>query len=112
MTSTPERTPAEELRAAASELRAVAGAVTADRPTWFADGQLHDAEVFTDLSWTTLTGADAAWISAMTPALAEPLAEWLEDASGDFEAEHRTEPEMSNEFHALAVARVINGGAS
>jgi len=141
MTTTPERTPAEELRAAVKLLREVADGTT--RGPWVCHPTItRDDE--NDYAWTicrticegtgdgcepdcganvlttgaegceedNVSGADAAWIALAHPALAEPLAEWLEDTAGDFEAEHRTEPEMSNEFHALAVARVINGGAS
>lgn len=116
MTSTPERTPAEELRAAAAKLRAVAWAVAQDRPGgWFNEIEITDAEVKGPLVWSTLTGADAVWIALTSLALAEPLAAWLEDGAKHYETYAKSHGRDIAErvvYHGLAVAHVISGGAS
>lgn len=98
-------TPAQELRAAAARLREEAQPL-------LADGAEKDWSEF-----FTLNGADLGlgphdeqWIALVGPALAEPLAQWLETEAHmverrDLSAEGQT-------FHALKVARAINGRSS
>lgn len=98
-------TPAEELRAAATKLREKA------QP-------LMDAAADKDWTWTdffTLHGPDLGliredeeWIALMTPELAEPFAKLLDLYAAAYEAEAINLP---GTMHALAVARLINGGA-
>ncbi|MGV9779732.1 hypothetical protein [Streptosporangium sp. NPDC003464] len=58
------------------------------------------------------TEADAAWIAAMHPDLAEPLAAWLDEAARHADMnEHRAPRHRRDLTWALAVARVILGGA-
>lgn len=118
-------TPAEELRAAAARLRAAAApwiAQTKELPSggrWYARGDLADA-LDTHVG-TPYPDSDERWIVLASPALAEPLAAWLEDAmwlaeecanaqaglnGGHEVTAHRGIPQ------ALATARVINGGGS
>jgi hypothetical protein len=62
-----------------------------------------------------VTMFDAAWIALTHPGLAEPLAVWLEDAArqyDDFAKEYVADVAERVVWYALAVARVINGGAS
>lgn len=59
---------------------------------------------------------NALWIALMSPALAEPLAAWLEGCAGEADAmAHPTDwgicDEPGSVQSALAVARLINGGA-
>lgn len=118
-------TAAEELRAAAFRLReaaehAAAGPWTA-APVWSARSHAtsaiyslaHDAgstksEVVAsgraDKSGGIVNPFNAVWIAAVHPGLAEPLAVWLEGAAEDSEV-------IGSDYQALAVARVINGGA-
>jgi len=104
---------AEELRAAAAKLRnAAAPAECLDE---WADFYATDEDV---------PEADRPWIALLSPALAEPLALWLEEVA---EKAGRTaslfvavDPEQGPPpvgatpqlASALGVARVINGGAS
>lgn len=115
-------TPQDELRAAARLLRETYKTAFHDRP-W---------ENTEDVLWVggptwgyritkegTLTEGDAAWITLTQPALAEPLAAWLEDAAETYEAlledlpdhyQARIEPmARATAEHALAVARTISG---
>lgn len=105
-------TPAEELRAAATELRETAKRAHYQDDRWFVDvagpvastawlGPSHDV--------LTATWPQAAWAALMHPKLAEPLAEWLEMEA--HMAEKRGLSAEGNTFHALKVARAINGGA-
>ncbi len=57
-----------------------------------------------------LDEGDAAWIALMSPALAEPLAVWLESWDGIAFNEHG--PMADDLQHALNVARAILGEAS
>jgi hypothetical protein len=88
-------TPAEELRAAATMLREAAA--DSDSENWY------NAESLA----LSLDGADVAWIALAHPGLAEPLAAWLDDAAWTWDVVR-----LAERRHLLAVARVINGGAS
>jgi hypothetical protein len=127
-----ERTPAEQLREAAQMLRDTASDAT--RGPWVHHRTItRDDE--NDFAWTVcrticdggsggcepdcgadvlttgaegceednVTEADASWIALVHPGLAEPLAAWLESAA------NRAPTEVT--YRALAVARVLNGGA-
>lgn len=137
MTTTPERTPATELCAAAAKLRAVAEIATGGpweiRPGnnvssniaasavegggWMViDGGGWSEEVDGKLKavvYGAALNADAAWITLMHPGMAEPLAKWLEDAARGYEGfaeDHGHDVAERVVWHALAVARVVNGG--
>jgi len=122
-----DRTPIEELRAAATIVRQAAAKATpgpwrirqgntissniADR-----DGHMViDGGGWTDGTKTVVYGAalnaDAAWIALMSPALAEPLAAWLESEALSLRSFDRS---WHGTFaaRALAVARSINGSES
>lgn len=67
----------------------------------------YDVTAFPSLSVYVaqdLSEYDAEWIALMGPALAEPLAEWLESVAAEGRASRRTGP--------MAVARAILGEAS
>jgi hypothetical protein len=116
-TTTKTRTPAEELRAAATKLRETAEKATPG--PWGAPE--HDSSVvawrvgpggFDDdfdyvIDQTLDRAEDADWIALAHPGLAEPLAEWLEMEA--HMAERRGLSAEGNTFHALKVARAING---
>lgn len=106
-------TPADELRAAASKVRALAS--TATPGPWEMGG-------VGDFGWTVRMGPtstetedseqgaiDAAYIAAMHPGVGTALATWLEHAA-DRLAIARTHPDWQEvaEPAALAVARLIN----
>ncbi|WP_405149522.1 hypothetical protein OG589_14810 [Sphaerisporangium sp. NBC_01403] len=103
----------EELRAAAAKVRAKAenaeSASTGDLP-WVPTGT---GDVITDeQSLTVVQDAgvfDAEWIALVHPGLAEPLALWLEAEAHMCEVRPGNSAE-GHTFHALKVARVINGG--
>lgn len=99
-----ERTPTETLRAAASKLRALARHATYRDGRWMVDvagpaastswlGPSHDV--------LTATWRQAAWVDTAKPALAEPLAIWLNREAKD------VRPRTGQS--ALAVARIILG---
>lgn len=99
-------TPAQELRQAASHLRALAAKAAPgpwhlwDRGVGWEITELPDCH-----DGTTFWEQDARWIAAMSPAVAEPLAQWLEDA---------TEYVVVGMHHpwvqaAVTFARAING---
>lgn len=115
MTDTPERTPAEELRAAAEWLRKFAHGTT--RGPWVHHRTITRNDE-NDYAWTicrpiceqdsgecdpdcganvlttgaegceedNVTEVDASWIALVHPGLAEPLAVWLEDGAKHYEA--------------------------
>ena len=108
-------TSVEKLRAAASRLRLLAGQAGSGQWGCTVHG---DYAVFgrNDESGRALDtigavyGTDARvvpWIVAMQPAVAAPLAMWLDDTASDFEAERRTEPEASQQEYALAFAEAV-----
>lgn len=107
---------AEELRAAATKLRETAA--TAHPAPWrpeidelgrgvdVRDGQ--DAHIAFGL-----TMADAGWLALVHPGLAEPLAAWLESAARKVDGNEYLPPRRHYDpAEALAIARVITGGAS
>lgn len=122
---------AEELRAAATKLRETAigttpapwedhsaegtawpiliagGSIPGD-PTGYRDLVIKVHESITD---EVMTYADAAWIALASPALAEPLAVWLEKVATDHEISTKAGVGVviSPNNPALAVARAING---
>ena len=89
-------TPIDELRAAATKLREIASAAAPGAP-WVLAEQMEDCG---------LGDAASAWIALASPALAEPLAEWLEMTADWWDA-FGIDPETDHP--ALAVARAING---
>ena len=134
-------TPAEELHAAATKLRETADAVPQgtddDRKDWA--GQPWRTEecdrdcacivyqgVYPDDPFKPVvppiqyvadaeTAEHATWVALAHPGLAEPLATWLEAVAGGWEQSAVLSPGASDvrfaAHPALAVARVINGGA-
>ena len=145
-----ETAPAEELRAAAKVLRKTASKATPGpwrrHDTWLDVGG-HTATVLTDrddlnqtslVAWLPTFSAEpwsdgrnawnnAAWIALASPALAEPLAAWLEGCATDLECaetaaakwgdaerlgpgDYVDEPDSAR--HALTLARLINGRQS
>ena len=121
-------TPAEELVAAAAKLRETATAATPGPwedvstddtgawPRWIlgapnADGYGQDVlvvheEVAEDYS--VIAREDLAWIALASPALAEPLAAWLESWDGlEFTEQGALLDDLK---YALKIARVITGG--
>lgn len=113
MTGVQTRTPAEELRDAATKIRETA-AKACDGPWENAEGVLWIGGATwgyaVPKSEFLPNGADPAWIALMHPGLAEPLAEWLEHEA--YLVEKRDLSAEGNTFHALKVARAINGTAS
>lgn len=129
-------TPAAELRAAAAKLREMAdrtiggpwytvGLPWNDRTLYViaGDEDPHRGMYVADVEHPTLErsgteNANAEWIALANPAIAEPLAAWLEDCAGQAESmpgpgRFGTCDEPGSVQHALAVARAINpGGAS
>lgn len=145
-------TPAEELRAAAQALREAAKDTTSTEGGWGGStdeehgtafifgGPVDEAGYRTGIVFefkdeldcencARPSFADVGWMITATPALAEPLAKWLE-STALLARTHKTDPdyEAKNRFRwclecnneecealqhidkALAVARVINGG--
>lgn len=127
-------TPAEELRAAATRVREVAKEATPG--PWRIDAECSDMVISPEPAWTggpTVIAGDlhdgtpigdwdnVAWIALTSPALAEPLADLLDDV-GDLIDSHPdlARPHVDGEpcgdlacrivHHALAVARTILGG--
>lgn len=109
-------TAADELRQAAAKVRDTHATLAETKDI---RGQLDLTE------WGEWFGPDDiinlaevnAWIALMSPALAEPLAAWLEGCAGQAEAmRHNAEFAVCDEpgsvQAALKVARAINGGAS
>jgi hypothetical protein len=94
---------AEELRAAAAKLRLAAA--PADCVDEWAEFYASDEDV---------SATDRAWIALLSPALAEPLALWLESEARDAEEMDSGYPQLVGEKRraAVAVAYVINGGGS
>lgn len=124
-------TPAEELRIAAQTIRDAAKVATAGpwkaSPVW--SGRSHaksavyshahragsvESEVVAsglrDRAGGIVQPGNAVWIAAVHPGMAEPLAEWLEHEA--YMAEKRGLSVEGNTFHAIKVARAINGTAS
>lgn len=131
--------PAEELRKAALTLRETAAKATRGPwccyPTVGRDLELDEGNAYTvsrgycdredgncepdcgaDVIHTggmgcqedTLKADDAAWITVAHPGLGEPLARWLDLYVGAYEV---GTIDLPGTVQALAVARVINGGA-
>jgi hypothetical protein len=100
-------TEAEELRAAAAKLRETAA--NASPGPWSAQDFAFRHGL-----------ADAAWIALMDPAVAEPLAAWLEETARQYEMPPCDFPdgvcnscERRDDFvHAMAVAHIINGNGA
>lgn len=108
-------TPAEELHAAAAKLRETAAEPLACIEPVI-DGDLDEWTKFYARDWSDAPEGDGPWIALMTPELAEPLAQLLEDVASDLadfdEERDGCECTAANGFHqAIRVARVINGGA-
>lgn len=105
-------TPAEELRAAAEKLRALAA--EASEAPWTVNrwGNVESAD-FSEAAevWPIQAkpGNDAAYIAAMHPGVGTTLADWLHTAAANASA--LTWPNQFIES-ALAVARAINGSQS
>lgn len=101
-------TAADELRQAAAKVREKGAALTdaGAHRTW-REGWLA-AHILRE---------DEEWVALMSPALAEPLAAWLEDCAGQASAMSGPDDfgicdEPGSVQAALKVARAINGGAS
>lgn len=108
--------PTEELRAAARLLRETASKATPG--PWKTKG-------FGDFGWLVVDAdpagrfsvetednehgrADAAWIALVSPAVADPLAAWLESVAHELSTAHPDwHPYLTR--HALPVARLILG---
>jgi hypothetical protein len=91
-----EKTVADELREAAARCREAGAA--ASPPPWRRDGMT--IATGWDTAALAYNGVDAAWIALASPALAEPLAAWLEQAAHDFDVEveeHR--PDCCGDVH-------------
>ena len=76
----------------------------------------HASEVIPSMRATSkrplVRPGDAAWIALASPALAEPLAVWLETCANDLADARHYIDEPNSCGHALAVARAITGSAS
>jgi hypothetical protein len=90
MADTTEKTIAAELREAASRLRTAGSA--ASKPPWRRDGMA--IATGSGIAALAYNGVDADWIALASPALAEPLASWLEE-----EAELAEESSEVQEWH-------------
>ena len=117
MNQSTDRTPAEEMRAAAKLLRET-GTVTTPGPWttghvpgvgWCVSNPTLSMCVAAEQGW--LGEGDAAWIALAHPGLAEPLAQWLENTSLTLGRPGHREWH-GTEKAALAAARIINGGES
>lgn len=113
-------TAAEEMRAAAAKLRETAKGVSHFPTPWTVEPAEDDQWRVIYVKDNPLAGLIATtpdygrvwlaeWIALMHPGQAEPLAEWLEHEA--YMAEKRGLSVEGNTFHAVKVARVINGGA-
>ena len=107
-------TPVEELRAAAALLRETAA--VPQSPRWIQRGDLAEPYGFAD--------ATEAWITLMSPALAETLAAWLDGCADDLAGALGSYPatetgvnvldlvsEPDSVGRALDLARLLNGDA-
>jgi hypothetical protein len=126
------RTPIEELRAAATRIREFAEGTTpadGDPSGWLGHADEETGHTFIfggPVKDGYRTGtvfefkdeldceecnrpspADLNWMWLMSPQLAEPLAEWLEHEA--YMADRRGLSVEGNTFHAMKVARFING---
>ena len=108
------QTPADELRAAAEKLRALADAATPG--PWEQTG-------IGDYGWTVTTPgthvaetddsdrgrADADWIAAMHPGVGLALADWLDLAATEYDPAADVQETDRSHDAALAVARAVLG---
>jgi hypothetical protein len=129
--SPPDRmTPQQTLTAAATKVRETSQGVSHYPTPWYAEPSDDECDQWqvlypTDnpLAGLIATTPDygrvwlADWIALMSPAVAEPLAAWLEGCAS--EASSMTDPddwsicdEPSSVRSALAVARAVLGGAA
>jgi hypothetical protein len=105
-------TPAEELRAAAARLHEAAEKVDCGPPWAVAedcpDGVVSGAKAPYGAPWvaSAIGTGNAVWIALASPALAGPLAAWLE---AEAHLAERDELRTTTPI-ALVAARVINGG--
>lgn len=111
---TPEPTPSDQLREAATQLRELA--VEATEGPWNYDpayGFGSTAEVVAENGgWIVVRGDHAEdsnlrWIAAMSPAVAEPLAAWLESVALAREELDRPDLNILSEDSALTFARSL-----
>ena len=109
-------TPAEELRTAATRLRETAAEATGgpwengeDDHLWIG-GSVWGYSV---RKKGEFLNGDPAWIALANPALAEPLAQLLEDQAAMYEdfLPRGTDIAERIVWRGLGVARVVNGGA-
>ncbi len=111
---TPADTPADVLRAAAKLIRDTASAVTSRAP-WMPDQDVPTV-VSADITrpWGPMEVAEtdspetAAWIALACPALAEPLAAWLEMTASGWDRDPHWFRRVTA-HPSLAVANVILG---
>lgn len=122
--------PADELRAAATLLRETANKATpgpwSASPVWSPRSQAtsavyslahptgtHASEVVPSMLATPkrplVRPGDAAWIALMSPAVAEPLAAWLDFLALLIDGDHAAPDGYA---HALDFARAITGSTS
>ena len=117
--------PSETLRAAATKLRETASKATPG--PWQIGPEFGDMVTSPEPNWNgnpTVIASDladghpgfdwnnVAWVALMSPAVAEPLAAWLETCANDLaDARHYIDEPNSCE-HALAIARSILGRTS
>ncbi len=113
MTTNPMSTPAQELHAAAKVLRETAQTGPWD---WTCDD--NGTQVYDRVGMVPLGAfvadcrnpAVAKWVALASPALAVPIAAWLESWDGIEFTEHGA---MNDDLqYALNLARAINGSAS
>lgn len=107
-------TPVEQLRAAAKVLRETASNATPG-PWSLLSYQivgLYDeaADSVTDVAFTYWSEQNARWVRLASPALAEPLAAWLEREARNEEYSLAEFGHRTIQRDTLAVARAINGG--
>lgn len=123
-----DTTPAAELRAAATKLRALASKATSGIcPDWIYSAVRHVARNCNmDCSHDEHQGwdqpewdryEDSPYIAAMGPAVGLALADWLDGTAATIEAVLRKHEDAATETShwvapALAVARALNGGQS
>lgn len=99
---------AQELRAAADRLDALAEAATRGPGVWRAVGAEDEWVIENELLAIAdvFDTGDAAYIAAMSPTVGKALAAWLSDVAGFARIASNGEVDA-----ALAVARAINAGA-
>jgi hypothetical protein len=123
--------PADELRTAATKLRAhaTAAADNSGSPHWHATRHFPDrpgsdfTSLWTDSNTILMKGGGGKgrppayvhapvgdYIALMDPAIGLALADWLDLAASEYNPDADVQETDRSHEHALAVARAINGG--